>query len=209
MVSIKSSKTQTSKISPKDAPAGSTITKTAQKSSILRSLFSPSQFQLSLFASVIQGLDGQHLRIHDVTTGRLRCEHAITSKATINCLDWGHYGANHSDRYHKESNKKRKRSAPANGPAEHTKDVVVAFGTSVSEVLMFSPTEFKLVGSLKGEHSQGIRDFKFVDAGISGRGWSIGGDGRLVQWDLRNGKSLRCSRMLSIKSAPVDRDIDP
>ena len=195
MASAKTFKAKGSKVSSA-ALAASAETRTTQKSSVFKPLFSPSQFQLSLFASVIQGLDGQHLRIHDVDTGRLRCEHAVTSNATINCLDWGHYGENHSDRYHQESNKKRKRSAQGNGSFPGNSNVVLAFGTSDSEILMLSPTELKIVGNLKGEHTQGIRDFKFVDAGANGEGWSVGGDGKLVQWDLRKRQSLRCGSLL-------------
>lgn len=196
MVSSKRPKTQASIVSSSAALAVSATTKTAQKSSILRSLFSPSQYQLALFASVIQGLGGQHLRIHDINTGRLRCEHAITSKVTINCLDWGHYGENHPDRHHQESNKKRKRHAQSNGSRLDHKNVVLAFGTSESEVLMFSPSESSVVGTLKGAHTQGVKDFKFVDAGVQSQGWSIGGDNKLVQWDLQSGQSLRCANPL-------------
>lgn len=68
---------------------------------------------------------------------------------------------------------------------------MVALGTTDSEVNMFSPVEAKIVGSLREAHTQGIRDFKFADNGIRAQGWSIGGDGRLVQWDLRNNRVLR------------------
>lgn len=174
-------------------PAASSNTQTANKSSILLSSFCPSHFHLSLFASVIQGLDAQHLRIHDTDTGRLRCEHTLTPKASINCLDWGYYGENHRDRHHQESKKKRKRSDLVNGdvPKDQARNVVVALGTSDSQVYMFSPAEAKLVGSLREAHTQGIKDFKFADNGIYAQGWSIGGDGRLVQWDLRKNRVLR------------------
>lgn len=174
-------------------PAASSNTQTANKSSILRSSFCPSHFHLSLFASVIQGLDAHHLRIHDTSTGRLRCEHTITSKASITCLDWGYYGENHRDRHHQESKKKRKRSDLVNGdvPKDQSRNIVVALGTSDSGVYMFSPAEAKVVGSLKEGHTQGIKDFKFADNGIYAQGWSIGGDGRLVQWDLRKNRVLR------------------
>ena len=68
---------------------------------------------------------------------------------------------------------------------------MVALGTTDSEVNMFSPAEAKIVGSLREAHTQGIRDFKFADNGIHAQGWSIGGDGRLVQWDLRKNRVLR------------------
>ena len=67
----------------------------------------------------------------------------------------------------------------------------MALGTTDSEVNMFSPAEAKIVGSLREAHTQGIRDFKFAENGIHAQGWSIGGDGRLVQWDLRTNRVLR------------------
>lgn len=179
-----------SNVSSAANPAASSTTQTASRSSILRSCFSPYQFQRSLFASVIQGLDSQHLRIHDTVTGRLRCEHAIAPKATITCLDWGYYGESRQDRRRGESTKKRKRSEQVNG-ATTDKDVVLAFGTSQSDIEIFSPAEAKVVATLKEGHTLGIRDFRFAQAGLTGVGWSIGGDGRLVQWDLRTSKPLR------------------
>lgn len=189
----KAPKTVASKVSSVANPAASSNTQTASKSSILRSSFSPSHFQLFLFASVIQGLDAQHLRIHDTKSGRLRCDHTINSKASITCLDWGYYGENHRDRHHQESKKKRKRSDLVNGdaPKDQIGNVVVALGTSDSEVQMFSPAEAKTVGYLREAHTQGIRDFKFAHNGIHAEGWSIGGDGRLVQWDLKKNRILR------------------
>ncbi|KAI4220768.1 MAG: hypothetical protein L6R36_007386 [Xanthoria steineri] len=186
----KKSKNPTSKLSAAAAPAAS-ATQSAAKSSILRSSFAPSFFQLALFASVIQGFDTQQLRFHDTNTGRLRCEHAIAPEANFSCLDWGYYGEGYQARQLKESKMKRKRTEQVNGTKDnaHAEDVVLAFGTSESEIHLFSPTSVKTVGILKNVHSQGIRDFKFVDAGKSLRAWSIGGDGKLVQWDLRKGRS--------------------
>ncbi len=76
-------------------------------------------------------------------------------------------------------------------PKDQTRDVVVALGTSDSEVQMYSPAEAKNVGTLREAHTQGIRDFRFADKGMNAEGWSIGGDGRLVQWDLRKNRVLR------------------
>ncbi|KAL8674734.1 MAG: hypothetical protein Q9168_000892 [Polycauliona sp. 1 TL-2023] len=187
----KKSRNPASKVSAAVAPAASAITQSTGKSSILRSSFAPSFFQLALFASVIQGFDSQQIRFHDTNTGRLRCEHSIGSKASFSCLDWGYYGEGYHDRQLKESKKKRKRSEPVNGTTNgaHPQDVVLAFGTSDSEIHLYSPTSTKTVCILKDVHSQGIRDFKFVNAGKSQSAWSIGGDGKLVLWDLRKGKS--------------------
>ena len=71
---------------------------------------------------------------------------------------------------------------------------MVAIGTSDSEVHLFSPAEAKVVASLREAHTQGIRDFKFANDGLHAEGWSIGGDGRLVQWDLRKNRVLRLER---------------
>lgn len=187
-------KSQTaSKISSSSAPAASSTTLTAHKSSILHSRFSPSRFQTPLFASVIQGLDSQHLRFHDTRTARLQCEHAIQSKATVTCLDWGYYGKIHRDQDFELLRKKRKREDLVNGKSSDvvTEDVVLAFGTSDSEINMFSPARAKIVGVLKGAHTQGIRDFKFTDGGRGQEGWSIGGEGKLIQWNLLKGTSIR------------------
>jgi U3 small nucleolar RNA-associated protein 5 len=179
---------QTTKVGSAASPA--TGLSQSTKSSILRAAFSPSEYQLALFASVIQGLDAQHLRIHDTNTGRLQCEHALGPKETITSLDWGYYGGQGKGR--DQSKKKRKRGSDVNGvDGLDQGDVVVAFGTSNSEIRMFSPSEDKVVGTLTGAHEKGIKDFKFTAGRPAEEAWSIGGDNKLVQWDLRTGQSVR------------------
>lgn len=182
----KAARPPASKISSAAAVSGATVA--GNKSSVLRAAFSPSEYQLSLFASVIQGLDSQHLRIHDVNTGLLQCEHAVAPKESITSLDWGHW---HGHR--EQSKKKRKRNSGVNGDAdsEDGGEAVVAFGTSTSEVRLYSPAEDKVIATLAGSHDGGIKDFKFTAGRSSAQGWSIGADNKLVQWDLRTGKSIR------------------
>lgn len=191
MVSKKNFKATASKVSSKTDLAASSRTQVANKSSVLHSAFSPSRLQLHWFASVIQGLDSQHLRVHDTATGRLCCHHAITSKETISCLDWGFYGKSHGDG--QVPSKKRKRNGVVNGSElEKGSDVVIAYGTSDSEIKIFSPAKGKIVEALDGVHTQGIKDFKFSNGGGKRpEGWSVGGDGKLVQWDIRKGTSIR------------------
>lgn len=166
------------------------ISQNGSKSSILRAAFSPSEYQLALFASVIQGLDAQHLRIHDTNTGRLQCEHALGPKETITSLDWGYYGGQGKNR--DASKKKRKRGSDVNGGVDLDQgDIVIAFGTNNSDIRMYSPSEDKVVGTLTGAHEKGIKDFKFTAGRPAQEAWSIGGDNKLVQWDLRTGKSVR------------------
>jgi U3 small nucleolar RNA-associated protein 5 len=160
----------------------------AQKSSILKSSFAPSTFQLRLFASVIQSFESQQLRIHDASTGRLRCQHAAKPAQRITCLDWG-FSKPHST----PKSKSRKRD-----------DVLLAYGTSTSEVCLFSPTEGNIVGELSGQHEQGITDFKFSSSN-SNEGWSLGGDGKLVKWDIAKRKALRTIMLQD----PLTKTISP
>src|ERR1700742_694869 len=138
-------------VSKFSSAAPATVGGNTRKSSLLKSAFAPSQFQLHLFASVIQSFDSHQLRIHDTTTGRLRSQHE--SKSKITCLDWGYYGPALRER--QQSNKKRKRDENNNDGA------VVAYGADTSEITMFSPDEGRIVGTLTGGHERGINDFKF------------------------------------------------
>ena len=193
MPKLSKPRSQASNISSAANPADSSKSSTANKSSILKSSFSPSVFQLSLFASVIQGLDSQHVRIHDINTGRLRCEHALGSRASITCLDWGFYGDNLPDKRHQNATKKRKRPGQVNGDieGESSRNTALAFGTNASEIHFYSPTEDRILGTLREGHTHGVRDFKFVNGGGQGEAWSIGGDARLIQWDLKTNKPIR------------------
>jgi U3 small nucleolar RNA-associated protein 5 len=151
-----------------------------RKSSVLKSAFTPTQFQLHLFASVIQSFDSHQLRIHDTSTGRLRSQHETKSK--INCLDWGYYGPAYREK--QASRKKRKRDQ------DLSEGAVVAYGTNTSQICMFSPTEGRVVGTLTGGHERGIKDFRFAPADYL-QAWSIGEDAKLVQWDLAKDQPIR------------------
>ncbi|KAL5343729.1 Dip2/Utp12 family-domain-containing protein [Aspergillus crustosus] len=183
----KSSQKPASKGSSASALAVADFTNTGNKSSILKAAFAPSDYQLALFASVIHGLDGQNLRIHDTNTGRLQCEHVLGPKELVTSLDWGHYTSRRE-----QAKKKRKRNSDVNGTIDGLDqgDAVVAFGTNTSDIRIYSPIEDTIVGILTGGHTGGVRDFKFtVDR--PQEGWSIGGDNKLVQWDLTTGQKTR------------------
>ena len=162
----------------------SSLTASTQKSSVLKSAFAPSHFQLHLFASVVQSFDSNQLRIHDTTTGRLRCQHESRHGSRITCLDWGYFGTAFQEQRQTPSKKKRKRDQDSNDGA------VVAYGTTASEICLFSPAEGKIVGTLAGAHERGVRDFKFSPAEYK-EAWSIGEDGTLVQWDLTTCQTTR------------------
>ncbi|KAL4941245.1 hypothetical protein BDV06DRAFT_6683 [Aspergillus oleicola] len=185
-----------SKTSSAAAFGAADATNTGNKSSILKAAFAPSDYQLALFASVIQGLEGQNLRIHDTNTGWLQCEHVLGPKELVTSLDWGHYAGRRD-----QAKKKRKRPSDVNGATDGLDqgDVVVAFGTSTSDIRMYSPAEDKIVGTLTGGHTGGVKDFKFT-AGRPQEGWSIGGDNKLVQWDLVTGQS---TKVISLSTSAV------
>ncbi|KAK5233292.1 Small subunit (SSU) processome component [Exophiala xenobiotica] len=174
------SRKSSSTAAAKNSSAGtavSPISATSQKSSVLKSSFAPSQLQLRLFASVIQSFDSQQLRIHDTTTGRLRCQHETRPGSRVTCLDWGYYG--------QKQNKKRKRGQ------DKAEGAVVAYGTSTAEICMFSPAEGKVVGTLSGGHERAVTDFKFSPSTEYREGWSIGEDQKLIQWDLSKNQAIR------------------
>ncbi|PYI22527.1 NUC189-domain-containing protein [Aspergillus violaceofuscus CBS 115571] len=185
----KASRPAASKTSTAASPAVTGSTQIGNQSSILKASFAPSEYQLTLFASVIQGLGAQHLRIHDTNTGRLQCEHVLGPKEIVTSLDWGYFAGRQKDK--DQSKKKRKRNSDINGGAFDQGDVVVAFGTNTSEIRMYSPVDDKIVGTLVGGHDKGIKDFKFTISRPGQEGWSIGGDSKLVQWDLRTGQRTR------------------
>ncbi|KAJ0426426.1 Dip2/Utp12 family-domain-containing protein [Aspergillus carlsbadensis] len=204
----KSSQKPASKTSSTAALAVADFTNTGNKSSILKASFAPSDYQLTLFASVIQGLDGQNLRIHDTNTGRLQCEHGLGPKESVTSLDWGYYAGRKE-----QSKKKRKRQSDVNGANDGLDqgDVVVAFGTNTSDIRMYSPSEDKIVGSLTGGHTGGVKDFKFT-AGSPLEGWSVGGDNKLIQWDLVTGQRTRVinlptSSIFSTLSRPLSSEV--
>lgn len=173
----------------KASSAVSGVTSSGHKSSVLLAAFSHSEFQLALFSSVIQGLEAQHVQIYDTNTGRLVCEHALKPQETVTSLDWGYYAGRPSGG---ELLPTKKRKRGSNVTAELEKgDIVVGFGTSSSDIRMYSPFEDCIVGALLHGHENGIKDFKFTADRLGREGWSIGGDNKLVQWDLRTGKQIR------------------
>lgn len=196
-LSLKSAQVPTSivemgKKSTGTAPRTSTSASTSnpsQKSSILKSAFAPSRFQLRLFASVIQSFESQQLRIHDTSTSRLQCQHAAKAGTRINCLAWGRYSHVDSSTQTSSSGKKRKKTS-------EQQDVVIAYGTNQSEICMLAPAEGKLVGQISGIHDGGIKSCAFSEDDKSI--WSIGGDNKLIQWNL---KSSTVSR--SVLTYPV------
>ena len=106
-------------------------------------------------------------------------------------MTWGKHEREFEDR--QRAVKKRKRDSQVNGgtACEWSLESAVAFGTSDSNIYLYSPSAAKIIGVLEDGHTQGVRDFQFTLDGEDGDGWSIGGDAQAVQWDLKTGRRLR------------------
>ncbi|KAF8545194.1 Dip2/Utp12 family-domain-containing protein [Trichophaea hybrida] len=173
---------------PKSKPQNAThlSAKLSTPSSALTvSAFSPPALRLSLFASVILGLDAYRLRIHDTNTGRLRCEHIFEKGISINSLTWGSLLSKDK----KSAKKKRKRLSNGTAATEvETKNAVVAAATNRGTVILFSPSEGAVVSVLEGEHVAAVKYFIFSEE--EGRGWSCGVDKKLVEWDIERKLSM-------------------
>ena len=101
-----------------------------------------------------------------------------------NSLAWSTLPTDFNEADGKNKKKKRKRLSTTYGdPAESGAAAVLAMGMSKGSILLYSPTEGAVVGSLDGGHIGEVTDFKF--SGKTGRGWSCGTDGKLVEWDLK------------------------
>ena len=139
---------------------------------ILASAFPPSPLQLSLFASVILGLDAQRLRIHDTIANRLRCELTLDNGVAVNHLSWGEIPDS------EETTKKRKRKrTEVNGEGKRNTGVaVVAVSASRGGILLVGPLEGVVLGKLtSASHSGEVRQF------VSPERSCLAGDGASVQ----------------------------
>ena len=155
---------------------------------ILASAFPPSPLQLSLFASVILGLDAQRLRIHDTITNRLRCELTLDKGVAVNHLSWGEIPDS------EETTKKHKRKrTEVNGEGKRNTGVaVVAVSASRGGILLVGPLEGVVLGKLASAgHSGEVRQFVFSGKKLPSRGWSIGSDKRLIEWDIKRKVATR------------------
>jgi len=172
--------------------------KTANPSPLLKTAFS-SYTQSPFFASIIRGLDAQRLRVHDISTSRLRCEHVFENGITVNSLAWGTLGSLNSNSKNK---KKRKRSSVSGGNVIESDDdeddeeeadasqVVIGIATNKGKTYIFSPSQSAIVTTLEGGHSGNVYDFQFHSDGKKTTGWSTDGD-KLIEWDITRGNMIK------------------
>ncbi|ODQ50659.1 NUC189-domain-containing protein [Saitoella complicata NRRL Y-17804] len=145
-------------------------------SSVLVTAFSVTH---PLFASAVLALDAHHVRIVDTNSSVLRNEYVLPKSVTCKCLAWG---LDRSDST--KSTKKRKTSLAAEGGEK----AWLAIGQSNGEVVLYSPSNASVQKTLSGAHVGDVTGFAFAEDGR--RGWSVGADGKVVEWDLESGKSV-------------------
>lgn len=175
---------------PKSTKLPTTASSTA---SLVASSFSPASSRLNLFASVVLGLDAYRLRIHDTNTGRLTAEHVFESGVKVNALSWGTLpGA--QDKERKASKKRRRKDGEDEELKERTKSAVVAAATNKGQVVLFSPAEGAIVGTLEGAHVGEVVD---VRCGEVGKAWSVGVDAKCVEWDLAKKSAVKYVAILA------------
>lgn len=80
----------------------------------------------------------------------------------------------------------------------------MAYGTSSSNICMYSPAEDKIVGILKGGHEREVKDFKFLPTDNL-QAWSVGSDRKLIQWNLETDQPTRYVIMLPTLHVPTNR----
>ena len=154
------------------------------KSSISKSSFCPSSFQLALLRPSSKVSSPNSYGSTRTSSGRLRSYHNALPGSRITCLDWGYYGSAEGERQNGENQRKRKRTA------DKSEAAVLAYGTSTSEICLFSISEGSVVAKLENGHERGVSDFKFAPYDYS-EAWSVGGDGNLIQWDIPSQNAKR------------------
>ncbi|OLL24202.1 U3 small nucleolar RNA-associated protein 5 [Neolecta irregularis DAH-3] len=136
---------------------------------------------LPLFASAVLSLDAYRLQIISIETGAVQSEYALDRGAECSCLSWG------TEIAVADSHNKKKRKITT--PAVSSEKALLAIGLASGDILLYSPTIADVVKTLASAHTSQVTDFLFVEK--STIGWSCGLDGRIVEWDLGQGKQKR------------------
>ncbi|RPB05343.1 NUC189-domain-containing protein [Choiromyces venosus 120613-1] len=193
MVNLKQKPPGKARIAP---PSMSEAINSSSAQNILVSAFS-SSLQLPYFASVILGLDAQRLRIHDTVTNKLRCELTLDKGVAVNHLTWGEI----PNPEETTKNHKRKRTEANGEGGRNTNIGVVAASTSRGGILLVNPLEGTIQGKLTSSgHSGEVRQFIFSGKKLPSRGWSVGSDKRLIEWDIKRKVAMR---VIPLKDALV------
>jgi len=135
----------------------------------------------SYLAAVLQAIDQHRLKIWDVKTSALIGEY---SPKQVDCrytsLTWGESLEVTEIESDVSLRKKRKSVSTTT-----TVNNYIALGTENGDIEIYSLTHGDVIKRLQGGHNSKVVDFVFSDN--SKKGYSIGTDGYIVEWDINNG----------------------
>ncbi|KAG4101372.1 WD40 repeat-like protein [Neocallimastix lanati (nom. inval.)] len=137
----------------------------------------------SYLAAVLQAIDQHRLKIWDVKTSVLIREY---SPKQVDCrytsLTWGESVEVTEIESDVSLRKKRK------GASTTTVNNYIALGTENGDIEIYSLTHGDVIKRLQGGHNSKVVDFVFSEN--SKKGYSIGTDGYVVEWDINNGMEM-------------------
>lgn len=150
------------------------------------------------FASVVPALDVQKVQISPASESHsvnaLNVEYTLPKGVKVQALIWLYSGSGKGVK--KTPKKKRKRtgdSSTANNNNSGSSDIenaLVAIGTNKGDILLFSPAQGTLTGSLTGVHAVPVTSLA-IDSISTTKLWSCDNSGRIGEWDVSSQKNLR------------------
>jgi U3 small nucleolar RNA-associated protein 5 len=126
------------------------------------------------FGSAIPWLDTNKIRVHQVF-GTESFEHTLEKGSSAQSIQWIIYKGS--------SSKSPKKSADGN-------QRVIAVGTNKGSILLYSPTENKVVAVLSGTHSAPVTSISQLESQPL-RLWTCDFTGSIVEWDLTKQSAVR------------------
>ena len=153
----------------------------------------PDAFQVSfsdngsMFAVVSQAVDLHRLMVWESGTNKLHAKFSDSAVSKFSCIAWGQDSVSVYSAPVEGSSKKRKKTL-AQQPAAAKKLDVMAIGSAVGSIHLFSPAHSSIVKELKGAHSKSVHDIVF--SALNDRLYSCSSDGMVVEWDLTSKSAL-------------------
>jgi len=138
----------------------------------------------SYLAAVLQAIDQHRLKIWDVKTSALIAEYAPKQvDCRYTCLTWGE-SLEVTEIESDLSLRKKRKSVSTTTTVNH----YIALGTELGDIEIYSLTHGDIIKRLQGGHNSKVVDFVFSDN--AKKGYSIGTDGYVVEWDINNGMEM-------------------
>jgi len=138
----------------------------------------------SYLAAVLQAIDQHRLKIWDVKTSSLIGEYSPKQvDCRYTCLTWGE-SLEVTEIESDISLRKKRKSVSTSTTVNH----YIALGTEIGDIEIYSLTHGDVIKRLQGGHNSKVVDFVFSDN--AKKGYSIGTDGYIVEWDINNAMEM-------------------